>query len=193
MKDHRTVVWLIALAVAAVVTQWLVWWLRPPSKPVAIVGPPRSTYELDNFTLHAFGQDGRLAFTMTAPHLSRREGNDSLYVNAPHYFFVGNDGSDWYGTSQYAWISSDNNLVKLIGTINMRRPPAGKISEAEIHTSDATVWTQDKRMATDAPSVIQEPGSILRGTGMKADFDTHTLELLADVHGTFVAQKKQAH
>jgi lipopolysaccharide export system protein LptC len=184
MRDRRTLFWLIALAIAAGITQLLVMWFRPPPKPVAIVGPPRSSYELDNFTLHAFAEDGRLAFTMTAPHLARREGNDSLYVNAPKYFFVASDGSTWNGNSQYAWISSDNNTVKLIGKVDMRRPPTAKISEAEIHTADATVWTQDKRMATAAPSVIQEPGSILRGVGMKADFDTRSLELLSDVHGT---------
>ncbi|MGH8152829.1 MAG: LPS export ABC transporter periplasmic protein LptC [Rhodanobacteraceae bacterium] len=184
MNDRRTFAWLIALAVGAAITQLLVWWLRPPPKPVAVIGPPRSSYELNDFTLHAFGQDGKLAFTMTAPHLARREGDDALYVNAPVYHFIASDGSRWNGTSQYAWVNSGNNLVKLIGTVNMRRPPTATISEAEIHTSDATVWTQDKRMATAAPSVIQEPGSILRGVGMKADFNTHTLELLSDVHAT---------
>jgi lipopolysaccharide export system protein LptC len=127
---------------------------------------------------------------MTSPHLERREGNDSLYINAPKYTFNASDGSVWHGTSQYAWVSNDNNLVKLIGKVDMLRPPLGKISEAEVHTSDATVWTQDKRMASAAPSIIQEPGSILRGVGMKADFDTHYLELLSDVHGT-LAPKSQ--
>jgi lipopolysaccharide export system protein LptC len=192
MRDRRTVFWLVVLVVAAAVTQLLVWWLKPPPRPVAIVGPPRSGYELDHFTLHAFGDDGKLAFAMTAPHLARREGNDSLYVNAPKYFFVTSDGSDWNGTSQYAWVSADNNLVKLIGKVEMRRPPTKTISEAEIHTADATVWTQDKRMATAAPSVIREPGSILRGTGMKADFDTRTLELLSDVHAT-LAPRSRTH
>ncbi|HEU0277177.1 MAG TPA: LPS export ABC transporter periplasmic protein LptC [Rhodanobacteraceae bacterium] len=190
MKDRRTWIWIAVLAIAAAATQGLVWWLRPPPATVAMVGPPRSSYELDHFTLHAFGVDGHLAFTMTAPHLARREGNDALYVNAPDYFFAGNDGSNWYGNSQYAWISSDNNLVKLIGTINMRRPPTPTVSAAEIHTADATVWTQDKRMATAAPSVIQEPGSILRGVGMHADFDTHTLELLSDVHATLTPHSR---
>ncbi len=126
----------------------------------------------------------------TAPHLARREGNDSLYVNAPQYYFVASDGSEWNGTSQYAWVSADNNTVKLIGKVDMRRPPTPKISEAEIHTADATVWTQDKRMATAAPSVIQEPGSILRGVGMKADFDTRSLELLSDVHATLAPHSR---
>lgn len=184
MRDRRTLAWLIGLAIAAAITQLLVWWLRPPPKPVAMFGPPRSGYELDHFTLRAFGDDGKLAFTMTAPHLARREGNESLYVNAPKYFFVASDGSNWYGTSQYAWISSDNDVVKLIGKVDLHRPPTPQVSKAEIHTADATVWTDDKRMASAAPSVIQQPGSILRGVGMKADFDTRSLELLSDVHAT---------
>ncbi|HET9818124.1 MAG TPA: LPS export ABC transporter periplasmic protein LptC [Rhodanobacteraceae bacterium] len=192
MRDRRTITWLIVLAIGAATTQLLIWWLRPPPKPVAMVGPPRSSYQLDDFTLHAFGQDGKLAFTMTAPHLARREGNDSLYVNAPKYFFVGSDGSEWYGTSQYAWINADSDLVKLIGKIDMRRPPTAEVEAAQIHTADATVWTNDKRMATAAPSVIREPGSILRGVGMKADFDTHELELLSDVHAT-LSPRHDAH
>ena len=190
MRDRRTLFWIVALAIAAGITQLLVMWLRPPPKPVAIVGPPRSSYELDNFTLHAFAQDGKLAFTMTAPHLARREGNDSLYVNAPKYFFVASDGSTWDGTSQYAWISSDNSLVKLIGKVDLHRPAAPNVPAAEIHTADATVWTQDRRMASAAPSVIQEPGSILRGTGMKADFNTRSLELLSNVHATLNLQPR---
>ena len=190
MKDRRTLAWLAVLLVAAAITQLLVWWLRPPPKPVAIIGPPRSSYELDHFTLHALGQDGKLAFSMTAPHLARREGNDSLYVNAPKYFFVASDGSNWDGTSQYAWVSADNNTVKLIGKVDMQRPPTASVSAAEIRTADATVWTQDKRMATDAPSVIREPGSILRGTGMKADFNTRSLELLSDVHATLTPHSR---
>ncbi len=190
MKDRRTLAWLAVLAVAAALTQLLVWWFKPPPKPVAMVGPPRSGYELHDFTLRAFGQDGKLAFTMSAPHLARREGNDSLYVNAPKYTFVASDGSNWNGSSQYAWVSADNDLVKLIGKVNLHRPPSANVSEAEIHTADATVWTRDKRLATAAPSVIQEPGSILRGVGMKADFNTRSLELLSDVHATLTPQSR---
>lgn len=184
MMDRRNLVWFILLAVAAVATQLLVLWLKPPPKPIATFGPPRASYELKDFTLHAFGQDGRLAFSMDAPHLARREGDESLYINAPHYVFVASDGSHWNGTSQYAWISSDNEMVKLIGKIDLHRPATANATAAEIHTADATVWTQDKRMSTAAPSVIQQPGSILRGTGMQADFDTRQLELLSDVHAT---------
>jgi lipopolysaccharide export system protein LptC len=188
--DRRSIVIAIVLLVAAAGTQLLVWWLKPPPKPNEMVGPPRSSYTLNDFTLDGLGEDGTPSFRLVAPYLARRQGDDSLYVNAPVYTIYGTDGADWHGTSQYAWVSSDNSLVKLIGKVDMQRPAVGKVKAAEVHTSDVTVWTKEKRMATAAPSVIQQPGSILRGIGMKADMNNHTQELLADVHATLLPKRR---
>lgn len=188
--ERRNIVLVIVLLLAAAATQLLIWWLKPPPKQNEMVGPPRSSYTLTDFTLDGFNEDGTPSFHLKAPYLARREGDDSLYVNAPKFIIVGKDGADWHGTSQYAWVNSDNSLLKLIGKADMLRPATAKTQEAEVHTSDATVWTKDKRMASAAPSIIQQPGSIVRGTGMKADFNTHTLELLADVHATLTPQHK---
>lgn len=189
--DRRSIALAFVLTLAAVGTWLLIQWLKPPPKPNEMVGPPRSSYTLNDFTLDGLGEDGTPSFRLVAPYLARREGDDSLYVNAPVYTIYGSDGADWHGTSQYGWVSSDNSLVKLIGKVDMHRPAVGKIKAAEVHTADATVWTQDKRMASAAPSIIQQPGSMMRGVGMKADLNTHTLEMLADVHGTFSPQTKK--
>lgn len=189
--ERRNLVWVIVLLIAAAATQLLIWWLKPPPKPNQMVGPPRSSYTLTDFTLDGFDEDGTPAFHLTAPYLARRAGDESLYVNAPKFVIDGKDGADWHGTSQYAWINSDNSLLKLIGKVDMLRPATAKTKPAEVHTTDATVWTKDKRMASAAPSIIQQPGSILRGTGMKADLNTHALELLADVHATLTPQKQK--
>ena len=189
--DRRSLLLGLVLLVAVAVTQLLVWWLKPPPKPNQMVGPPRSSYTLNDFTLDALAEDGSPAFRLVAPYLARREGDDSLYVNAPVYTIYGTDHADWHGTSQYAWVSADNSLVKLIGKVDMHRPAVGQVKAAEVHTADATVWTQDKRMASAAPSIIQQPGSIMRGVGMKADLNTHSLELLADFHATLTPQARK--
>ena len=188
--DRRNLLLGLVLLIAAAGTQLLIWWLRPPPNPNAMVGPPRSSYTLTDFTLDALGQDGQPSFHLTAPYLARRDGDDSLYINAPKFVLIGTDGADWHGTSQYGWVSADNTLLKLIGKVDMLRPATAMASTAQVHTADATVWTQDKRMASPAPSVIQQTGSILRGVGMKADMKTHSLELLADVHATLTPQKR---
>ncbi|MEO7149964.1 MAG: LPS export ABC transporter periplasmic protein LptC [Rhodanobacteraceae bacterium] len=191
MIDRRNIYLVVALAVAVGITQLLIWWLKPPPKPNVMVGPPRSSYTLTDFTLDGMDEDGEPSFHLTAPYLARREGDDSLYVNAPKFTIFGSQGADWHGTSQYAWVNTDNTLVKLIGKVDMLRPKTPTASAAEVHTSDASVWTKDKKMASDAPSVIQQTGSILRGTGMRADLNTHSLELLADVHATLTPQPRK--
>ncbi|HXS72417.1 MAG TPA: LPS export ABC transporter periplasmic protein LptC [Rhodanobacteraceae bacterium] len=189
--DRRNILLGLVLLIAAAATQLLIWWLRPPPKPSEMVGPPRSSYTLTDFTLDALGEDGSPSFHLTSPYLARREGDDSLYVNAPKFVIVGSNGADWHGTSQYGWVSADNSLLKLIGKVDMLRPATAATKPAEVHTADATVWTQEKRMASAAPSVIQQTGSILRGVGMKADMNTHSLELLADVHATLTPQPRK--
>jgi lipopolysaccharide export system protein LptC len=189
--DRRSLVLMVVLALAAVGSWLLIQWLKPPPKPDEMVGPPRSSYTLNDFTLDALGEDGAPAFRLVAPYLARREGDDSLYVNAPKYTIYGEDNADWHGTSQYAWVNSDNSLVKLIGKVDMRRPAVGQIKAAEVHTSDATVWTKDKKMASAAPSVIKQTGSIMTGVGMKADMDTHLLEMVANAQGTFLPPSKK--
>ena len=191
LMDRRSIFLVIALALAATGSWLLIQWLKPPPKPNEMVGPPRSSYSLNDFTLDALREDGRPAFRLAAPYLARREGDDSLYINAPKYTIYGTDHADWRGTSQYAWVSADNSLVKLIGKVDMHRPAVGQVKAAEVHTADATVWTKDKKMASDAPSVIQQTGSIMRGVGMRADMNTHMLELLADVHATLLPQSRK--
>ena len=186
--DRRSIVLAIVLALAATGSWLLIQWLKPPPKPNEMVGPPRSSYSLNDFTLDGLGEDGTPSFRLVAPYLARREGDDSLYVNAPVYTIYGSDGADWHGTSQYGWVSSDNSLVNLIAKVDMHRPATANVEAAEVHTADATVWTKDKKMASAAPSVIQQPGRILRGVGMRADMNTHSLELLSHVHGTFLPQ-----
>jgi len=188
--DRRNLSLAVVLALAATGSWLLIQWLKPPPKPNEMVGPPRSSYTLNDFTLDALDEDGAPAFRLVAPYLARREGDDSLYVNEPIYTIYGADNADWHGTSQYAWVSADNSLVKLIGKVDMRRLPTKTVKAAEVHTADVTVWTKDKKMASDAPSEIQQTGSILRGVGMRADMNTHSLELLSDVHGTLVPQKR---
>ena len=46
-------------------------------------------------------------------------------------------------------------------------------------------------METAAPATIVQPGSILRGIGMRGDLNTKVLELLSDVHATIEPKDKR--
>ncbi|WP_187300617.1 LPS export ABC transporter periplasmic protein LptC [Mizugakiibacter sediminis] len=189
IERRRTLVF-AALLLAAAVSQLLVWWLRPPPRPSEMVGPPRSAYTLNDFTMNALDENGRLSLRVDAPYLARREGDDSLYINAPRFFMPGKDGADWHGASEYGWVSADGNLMKLLGKVDMQRTPTAQASAAEVHTSDLTAWLDENRVATDAPTLIRQPGSMTRGIGMRANLDTHEMELLSHVHSQFTPRRR---
>ena len=72
----------------------------------------------------------------------------------------------------------------------MHRQPAPDVKPVDVVTRDLTTWPKDKKMETAAPATITQPGSILRGIGMRGDLDTKVLELLSDVHATLEPQAR---
>ncbi|HET6631939.1 MAG TPA: LPS export ABC transporter periplasmic protein LptC [Rhodanobacteraceae bacterium] len=177
---------LVALVAAAVASQLLLWWLTPAPVHHTMAGPPRSDYTLRDFSLNVLKEDGSVAMRMQAPHLQRRNGDGSLYITAPRFELPGSgNDSQWLGKSERGWVSADGSELKLLGAVHMHRPATATVGEATIDSADIIAWPDRHQLATPAPTVIREPGRILRGTGMQVDLATHTMELMANVHGTF--------
>lgn len=190
MIDRRR--WLAAGVLAVVVAaQSAVWLLRPRVEEEAFSGPPRSDYTLTDFTLHALGADGTLSFSVSGPRLARRGDDGSIYVSTPSYVLFDGNGNPWNGTSESAWVSKDGSLMRLEGAVEMHRDASATEKAARIVTADLLCWPKDKKLQTEAPTQITQPGSILRGTGMRGDLNSKVLELLSDVHNTFEPTRKR--
>lgn len=185
MKRPSNLATLLLLAAAVAITQFLLWWLAPAPEPRHAAGPPRSGYMLENFELAVMGEDGRIDLHLRAPSLQRRDGDGSLFIDQPQFELLSQASSPWQGTSEFAWIAADGNEMRLRGNVELHRPADARTESADIRTAELAVWPGERRVATEAPTSITEPGRILHGTGMRADLDQHTLELLADVQGTF--------
>lgn len=181
---------LVVLVALVAISQLLLWWLQPAPKPRQSAGPPRSSYSLENFDLEVLKRSGAIGFTLQAPHLQRRDADESLFIDEPRFRLPAEGDNHWLGSAEHGWVSADGSMLKLSGQVDMHRPAATGLGRASIRTSDLTAWPSQKRLATDARTEIREPGRILEGVGMKADLDTHTLELLANVHGTLDPTRK---
>lgn len=188
MTRRRLIANIVVLVLAIGLVQAALWWLRPPPKPRQLVGPPRSGYTLKDFTLYAYALDGSLSFRIHSPSLQRREGDQSLYIDQPHFLLPpenGAPGAPWHGRSEYGWVSGDNSVLKLMGKVDMQRAASGLAPSAEIHTSDVTAWPRQHRLATDQPARLRQGTSRMSSVGLRANFDSKHLELLHDFHGTF--------
>lgn len=181
---------LVLLIVAVAASQLLLWWLKPAPKPRQSAGPPRSGYSLNNFSLDVLTKHGTIGFHVQAPHLQRRDADESLFIDKPRFRIPGTDNTQWHGQAEHGWVSGNGELLKLSGKVVMQRPATATQGKASIETVDLTVWPAEKRLATDAQAEIRDPGRILKGTGLKANLATHTMELLANVHGTLQPSRK---
>lgn len=171
---------LILLLAGVIVSQVFLWWIKPEASVPQTAGPPRSGYSLHDFRLQVMDPEGRIQFTIQSPRLQKRNADASLFIDQPKLRMVTQDGRAWLMQAQRGWVQNDASLLKLSGKVVLNQPD----TQTRITTSDITAWPEQERLATSEATAIRQPGRILSGTGMKADLTTHTLELLADVHGT---------
>ena len=190
LRDRRLLAAIAALALAAGAAQLLLWWIGPAPKANAFVGPPRSGYTLTDFKLTQYDTEGRPSFRIDAPRLERREGDQSLYINAPDFELPSRQPGTpaWRGHSLYGWVSQDSRLLKLQGPVHLERPAFDSTPRTTIDTADVTAWPKQNRLETAAPAQLVQGATRIHGVGMRADLDDKHLELLNDFHGIYPAQ-----
>jgi lipopolysaccharide export system protein LptC len=158
LRDRRLTAVIVVVALLAGATQLLLWWIGPAPKANEFVGPPRSGYTLTDFKLVQYGTDGLPSFLIDAPRLERREGDESLYINAPDFRLPSNQPAvpDWLGHSLYGWVNRDGTLLKLQGPVHMERAAFGDTPRTTIDTAEVTAWPKQIKLATAAPTRIVE-------------------------------------
>ena len=185
--------WLIVIVLAlfALGTELLLWINRERPDEQTFAGPPRSDYTLTDFTMDALNTAGKRTFQVSGPHLARRGDDGSIFVTTPDYVLVDGNDHPWQGKSDAAWVNKDGTVLKLQGQVEMHRKETADAKPVDVETRDLTTWPKTKKMETAAPATITQPGSILRGTGMRGDLNSKVLELLADVHATLQTKHAQ--
>ncbi len=191
MIDRRKLGWIVLLALIAAASQMFVWLSRPRPAMPAFTGPPRSDYTLTNFSLDALDEQGKLAFTITGPRLTRRGDDGSIFIATPDYTMAASNGDLWRGESESAWVNKDGSRMLLQGRIEMRRDPLPTAPPITIVSANMSVWPKQGKLESAAATRITQTDSILQGTGMRCDLNTKVLELLSDVDNRFEPRSRR--
>jgi Uncharacterized protein conserved in bacteria len=197
LRDRRLPAATLVIALAAGVSQLLLWWLGPTARTNDFVGPPRSGYTLTDARVTEYGIDGRPGLHVQSPHIERREGDESLYLNSPTFQMPAKKPGvpDWQGQSLYGWVNKPGTLLKLQGPVYIHRPAFTDVRgvaqpEATMHTSEVTAWPKENRMESAEPVQMTQGDRRMSGVGMRANLTDNHLELLDDSHGTFPPHKR---
>ncbi|MBE1158817.1 LPS export ABC transporter periplasmic protein LptC [Dyella acidiphila] len=194
LRDNRTTVTIVLLAIAAPASWMLRSWVVGAPEVNDFVGPPISDYLLYDSKVWSYDVDGLLSFTMTAPRMDRRAGDESLYINTPVFDITSKKPGvpDWHGNAPFGWVNKSGTLMRLDGSVYMHRPayPLGPM--ATLCTSNVTGWPKENRIETADPATMTQGATVMNGVGMRASLNDNHLELLNDVHGVLYSSQNNA-
>jgi lipopolysaccharide export system protein LptC len=181
---NRRGVLILVLLVLALASSLAVWRLRPQPRPAPAV-EARSDYTLENFDLVTLDEAGRESFTVRAPRLERDPQGKSLTITAPKFSFPDKGGGRWVATAGMAWVGPKGEQVKLTEQVDLVGPPGELGERTRMRTAELEILPKQDKASSRAEVTISRGKSILRGTGLAADLDTHRFQLLANVKGRY--------
>lgn len=169
----------LVLLAAAVVTGWSAWRQRAV-EPVVAGNDARPDYVLHDFELVALDKQGKEAFTMQAPELTRNPDDKTLSIATPLFLIPNRDGQRWTLRSKTGWVAADNSEVRLRGKVEATSPPSDA-RPTVMKTEQLNVFPDKDEARSPVLVTVTGPASTMRGTGMRADLASNRIRLLSKV------------
>lgn len=184
---------LAVLCVAAAASSALVWQLYRSDEPAPLTGPPRSDYFLVDFELVSLDEQGREAFRVTGPLLSRHPHLGTISIEQPRFLFPAEDAQPWTARAARAWASADGDELRLNGDVALDGPDESEQGPLAFRGESLSVYPKDRRAASDDVVVFTSAHSILQGRGFRADMQTRRFQLLNEVSGHYETPASTLH
>ena len=185
---RRRLITAATLFSVAVVASLAVWQLQPKPKPRP-PSPNRSDYILENFEMTSLDEAGKESFSLRAPHLERDPGGKSLTIRLPQFSFPDKKDGRWQATSNSAWVAEKGVEVRLTDKVEMIGPPSPLGERTRFETEHLQIFPKQDLALSQDPVTISRADSILHGTGLRADMQTHHIQLLANVKGRYAPRR----
>lgn len=172
-------IFVLMLFLGALISGWAVWQHRKPP-PRTLAENDRPDYVLHDFELIALDGEGKESFTLRAPNLSRRPGDETMTLTTPLFLLPDAEGQYWEVRSKRGWVSADHDEIRLEGEVKANGP-ADALRPVTMNTDRLSVFPQKNQARTDAVVTIVQPGYILQGRGFAVSTLTKRYEFRSEV------------
>ena len=136
---------------------------------------------MEEFEVTTMGEDGRPSRRLSAAYMAHFADTQTKELKLPHLVVYREEAEPWHVASERGWVSADNDVLMLLGKVDIwRNRPDGK-REIHIETEDLRVLPDDEYAETELPVSISTPESHTRGTGMRAYLRESRVQLLSNV------------
>ena len=136
---------------------------------------------MEEFQVTTMGKNGRPLRRLSAAYMAYFGDTQTKELTHPHLVLYREQAEPWHVASERGWVSADDDVVMLLGKVDIwRDKPDGK-REIHVETEDLRVLPDEEYAETELPVSISTPESYTRGTGMRAYLDESRVELLSRV------------
>ncbi|WP_297800735.1 LPS export ABC transporter periplasmic protein LptC [Arenimonas sp. GDDSR-1] len=178
----------LAMSIAVAALAMVVWDMRGDRDQQA-EKTARSDYRLQDFSMHAFNEDGRTAFSLRSPLLERDPDGKSLTIAQPVFVFPGDEaGQNWGAVADSAWVSDRAREIRLQDNVRVTGPVSPKGLKTEFSAAELSVFPKENRLHSNGVVTVNHGRSILSGTGLEADMKQRRVRLLAKVTARYAPE-----
>ncbi len=139
---------------------------------------------MEEFEVTTMGEDGSPLRRLSAAYMAYFTDTGTKELRRPHLVVYQEQAEPWHVASERGWVSAGNDVLMLLGKVDIWRDgPDGK-REIHIETQDLRVLPREEYAETELPVSISTPESLTRGTGMRAYLGESRVQLLSKVKTT---------
>ena len=139
---------------------------------------------MEEFEVTTMGEDGSPLHRLSGAYMAHFTDTRTKELTHPHLVVYREGAEPWHVASERGWVSPDNDVLMLLGKVDIwRNKPDGK-REIHIETEDLRVLPDEEYAETELPVSISTRESYTRGTGMRAYLDESRVQLLSNVRTT---------
>lgn len=134
-------------------------------------------YIVEKFSFVRMTLAGQPHYIISGDKLTHRPSDDSLDVELPVVLNLGSAQPPMTMHAKQAHIDQANNVVDLMGDVDIRRPPLGTMQGMTLKTEALTVFPDEDRMETKQQFQLVAGNTTVAGVGMKANNATGRLDV----------------
>jgi lipopolysaccharide export system protein LptC len=136
---------------------------------------------MEEFEVTSMGEDGKPLRRLSAAYMAHFTDTETKDLTHPHLVVFREQAEPWHVASERGWVSAGNDVLMLLGKVDIWRNRADGKREIHIETEDLRVLPDAEYAETALPVRLSTPESLTTATGMRAYFDESRVQLLSNV------------
>lgn len=177
----RTLFAIIVVGLLAVGSLWIQDRILEQAPVAEKTRPDQPDVWMEGFVVIRMGADGKPASKVTAKAMRHFPGAGDSELDKPVVTFYRKDSTPWVAISERGYLTGDEELVKMIGKVNISRKAGPGNRAMTILTRNLDVFPGEDRATTREAADIRTDGHRTTGIGMKAWFKQERVQLLSKV------------